>query len=103
MSTDQRKAIQALERSALDGHQAGQSWRQFFAANVATISATIKANPAGWPTLSERLLHALVTGERSGRLAAGDVDQDEPQAVVVPTISDTATQARLLWSPEATP
>jgi hypothetical protein len=98
--TDMRRQIRKLEAAALAGHAAEQTWRDFFAANVGTITNLIRRNPAGWPTMRERLLALLVSGDTSGRLAVGDEPQDEPQAIVGPC-SDTLTRARCLWPPEA--
>ena len=96
-----QQIIRRLERTALDGHRAGQSWRAYFAGNVAEISGIIRSDPAGWSQVRDRLLALLVSGDQSGRLAVGDADVDLSLFAVVQTISDTATEARCLWSPQA--
>jgi hypothetical protein len=95
MNENQRKAIQALERAALDGHQAGQNWRAYFAANVASITSLIRSDPAGWPTVRDRLLALLVSGDTGGMTPVGDTEADEVLGVVLAP-HDTETQARLL-------
>ena len=90
-----QQTIRDIERRALDGHRAGQSWREFFAANVATITVLIRANPAGWPTVRDRLLALLTSGTTSGMTAVGDLDGDEAQGVVPIPVDDVTTQARL--------
>lgn len=57
-----QQTIRRLQAAALDGHQAGQSWKAFFGANAGTITTVISSDPAGWGALRDRLLHALVTG-----------------------------------------
>jgi len=89
-----RQTIQQLERAALDGHQAGQSWRAYFAANVGTITPLMRSDPAGWPTVADKLLALLVSGDTGGMTPVGDDDQAHV-VPVVQTISDTATAARL--------
>ncbi len=99
----QKDVIKTLERAALDGHRAAQSWRDFFGGNVAEISGIIRSDPAAWSALRDRLLSLLVSGDTSGQRAAGDTDVDLPAVPVVPP-SDTATAARCLWSSQgATP
>ena len=92
--------IRNLEAAALDGHRTGQTWREFFAANVATITVLIRANPAGWPTVLDRLLALLTSGDTGGMLPVGDLDGDEAQGVVPIPVDDVTTEARCLWSPE---
>ena len=65
--SDMRRQIRKLEQAALEGHRAEQTWRDFFRENVGTITAAIRSNPAGWPTMRDRLLALLVSGETSGR------------------------------------
>jgi hypothetical protein len=91
-----RQQIRQLEHAALARHQAGQSWREFHAANLATIIGLIQANPAGWPEVADKLLALLVSGDTGGLLPAGVDLVDEAPAVVL-TPDDTETQARCLW------
>jgi hypothetical protein len=89
---------QQLEQSAIDAHQAGTTWGDFWSRHAADVAA-LELDYYARGKLIHKLVGLVASGDTEGQRPAGDLLDDDAQPAAVPVISDTETAARLLWSP----
>lgn len=95
---------EALEAAALQAHDAGTSWSEFWRCHAADIDAIFgkPATPwgsgsAGRRKLISRLTHLLASGDTDGQHPAGDGDAaPERDDAAGPVVNDSETSARCL-------
>ena len=72
------KAIENLERAALDAHGKNRTWDTFWARHGADVRQAEPWDRQRFRRLVSRLLHLLTTGDPAGQFGVGDPDAPNP-------------------------
>ena len=88
--------VTQLERTAIDAHQAGMTWGQFWDQHGAAICAAEPHDRQRFTRLVRRLLALLTSGNLDGAQAVGD-DNAIPGELDDQPGPDATKAARCLW------
>jgi hypothetical protein len=90
---------QHLERLALDAHDRGVRWSDFWREHGDQVRAAEPYNLQRFRRLVCRLLALVVSGDTDGQQAVGDdAPWEADDAEATPKPADTGTSARVDWS-----
>jgi len=87
-----------LEQAAMEAHRQGVGWIEFHRQYAEAIAQLEPYDRRGYRRLTDRLLHLVVSGDRSGQFGVGDPDAPDPWELDDQvTETERISEVRSMW------